>query len=192
MSLDSISFLNYVGPYIGKIGEEARKRDMETCIDILSKIHFFSSLSHDELVKVANVCTPKTFHDKEYITREGETGQNLEFYIIISGQVRVTKGADIDNTIAVLSSGDFLGEVSLLTGNARNANAVAVGLVDTYAIGRTDFNALIKDQLNKYMGNVTPDLTPYTQKLKPRKLSESKPLEIVQPNHPESRNTMYY
>lgn len=215
MALDSVSFLNYVGPYIGTIGEAARKRDMDTYVDLLSQLNFFNTLPHDEIVKIANVCHPKTFHDKEYLTKEGETGQNLDFYIIISGQVRITKSIDLENTITMLSNGDYLGEKALLTGNPRNANAIAVGLVETLSLERSDFELYLKDHLLKYLGEndvnndvnnnqnngldgngmmkdmSKPNINSFTQQLKTRRLSEQKPLEIQQPViKPAVRNTL--
>lgn len=209
MALDSVSFLNYVGPYIGTIGEAARKRDMDTYVDLLTQLNFFNTLPHDEIVKIANVCQPKTFHDKEYLTKEDETGQNLDFYVIISGQVRITKSIDLESTITVLSNGDYLGEKALLTGNPRNANAIAVGLVETLSLGRSDFDLYLKDHLLKYLGEndntgksgrgmldssgIAKPINSYTQQLKTRRLSEQKPLEIQQPViQPPVRHTLAY
>lgn len=177
LSLDSVSFINFVGPYIGTISEEAKKRDMDSIVDLLSKFQLFETLSNEVRVKLANVVYHKTFHDKDYITREGASGDDLEFYIIISGTVRITKRADINSTLAMLNGGDFLGEASLLTGNPRNADAVAVGLVETLALSRENFDSILKEYFANDLkvlerNNLKPNF------LAKRKLSTFKPLNI--------------
>lgn len=183
MALDSVSFINFVGPYLGKIGEEAKKRDMDSIVDLLSKFQFFETLSNEERVKLANVLTHKTFHDKDYITREGTSGDDLEFYIIISGQVRITKNSDLNNTIAMLSGGDYLGEATLLTGNPRNANAVAVGLVETLTLDRKNFDLLLSEYFAKDK-KVLERNNLNSIVITKRRASAFKPLSVAAPGMP--------
>ena len=60
----------------------------------------------------------------EILFTEGETGE--EMFVIRSGSVRVyVESAGIEKTLAVLGPGEFIGEMSLLTGSPRSATAVA-------------------------------------------------------------------
>ncbi|MEX1178658.1 MAG: cyclic nucleotide-binding domain-containing protein [Nitriliruptor sp.] len=55
------------------------------------------------------------------LTRAGSPGR--EAFLIVTGQVEVRRG---DVVIAVLTSGELVGEQSLVTGAHRNADTVAV------------------------------------------------------------------
>jgi CRP-like cAMP-binding protein len=45
--------------------------------------------------------------------------------------------------VARLTSGDFFGELALMSGNPRNATVIASKPVDTYVLGKPDFDAAI-------------------------------------------------
>jgi CRP/FNR family transcriptional regulator, cyclic AMP receptor protein len=68
----------------------------------------------------------RTFADAELICREGDS--SAEMYVIRRGSVRVFKASprgELD--LAVLSKGDFFGEMSVLEGLPRDASAQAIG-----------------------------------------------------------------
>lgn len=74
--------------------------------------------------------------DGAYLFREGETGN--EMFVIQEGSVRITARAGDDDEIllATLGRGDFLGEMSLLEGLPRSADARAVGPTQVLVIGQ--------------------------------------------------------
>jgi len=54
---------------------------------------------------------------------EGETGETM--YIIFKGKVKITKKSrDVETTLAVLSDGDFFGEMSIIDDYSRSATAI--------------------------------------------------------------------
>jgi CRP/FNR family transcriptional regulator, cyclic AMP receptor protein len=68
----------------------------------------------------------RTYGDAELICREGEP--SAEMFVIRRGSVRVFKASprgELD--LAVLSKGDFFGEMSVLEGLPRDASAQALG-----------------------------------------------------------------
>lgn len=68
----------------------------------------------------------RTFADSELICREGEP--SAEMFVIRRGSVRVFKASPRGELeLAVLSKGDFFGEMSVLEGLPRDASAQAVG-----------------------------------------------------------------
>jgi CRP/FNR family transcriptional regulator, cyclic AMP receptor protein len=76
-----------------------------------------------------------SFADGEYIFREGESG--TEMFVIQEGQVSVTKRVGSqDIHLVTLGRGDFLGEMSLLEGLPRTADAQAIGPTKVLAIGQ--------------------------------------------------------
>lgn len=68
----------------------------------------------------------RTFADAELICREGES--SAEMFVIRRGSVRVFKASPRGELeLAVLTKGDFFGEMSVLEGLPRDASAQAVG-----------------------------------------------------------------
>ena len=68
-----------------------------------------------------------------------------EMYLIDSGEIQIVKTiGNVDVNIASLSSGDFFGEMALITGSRRSASAIAL----------TDCNLHVMDK-ESYMSNIT-------------------------------------
>ncbi len=73
--------------------------------------------------------------DGAYLFREGEPGN--EMFVIQEGQVRISTCAGGEEIVlATLGRGDFLGEMSLLEGLPRSADARAVGPTQVLVIGQ--------------------------------------------------------
>jgi CRP/FNR family cyclic AMP-dependent transcriptional regulator len=68
----------------------------------------------------------RIYQDAQVICREGES--SAEMFVILRGAVRVSKGSPRGELeLAVLTKGDFFGEMSVLEGLPRDASAQAVG-----------------------------------------------------------------
>jgi alpha-amylase len=102
-------------------------------MELLNKlIHpIFSTLTPEELKYLVKLAKIKTFLANEIIIREGDSGQ--EIYIILEGQVEVTKDNTKDNkknnkviTLATLDAGSIFGEIATITNEARSATVTAV------------------------------------------------------------------
>ena len=73
--------------------------------------------------------------DGAYLFREGEAGN--EMFVIQEGQVRIsTRAGEEEIVLATLGRGEFLGEMSLLEGLPRSADARAVGPTQVLVIGQ--------------------------------------------------------
>jgi CRP-like cAMP-binding protein len=98
--------------------------------ELLGMIAFFSeALNGDEIFALASGAERRTFDVGQALVREGEPGESM--FVIESGQVTVKVG---DDPVAELFAGDFLGEMSLLTGAPRNATVTALEPVAAYEI----------------------------------------------------------
>ena len=98
--------------------------------ELLGMIAFFSeALNGDEIFALASGAERRTFEVGQALVQEGEPGESM--FVIESGQVAVKVGGE---TVADLFAGDFLGEMSLLTGAPRNATVTAVEPVAAYEI----------------------------------------------------------
>ncbi|GAC1375011.1 MAG: hypothetical protein NVSMB32_18030 [Actinomycetota bacterium] len=76
-----------------------------------------------------------SFNDGDYLFREGESG--TEMFVIQLGEVVISKrvGGQV-LVLARLGRGEFLGEMALLEGMPRDADARAVGPTRVLAIGQ--------------------------------------------------------
>ncbi|MBN1670505.1 MAG: mechanosensitive ion channel [Kiritimatiellae bacterium] len=79
----------------------------------------------------------------ETIVSQGERGESL--YVIRSGACRVVAETDAAaaHEIATMGAGDFFGEMSLLTGEPRNATVQAVADVRVLRVSKQAFAAII-------------------------------------------------
>ena len=57
-----------------------------------------------------------------------------------------TVAIGVSEQVATLAPGDFFGEMSLLTGEKRNATAVAIEEVDCFCVAKPDMQALLAER----------------------------------------------
>ncbi len=101
--------------------------------ELLSKVPAFADLSLRELREVAQIVHKREYRSGEPVFYQGDPG--LGMYIIQEGKVSITI-ADPDGAekeLAVLSAGDFFGEIALLDESPRSASAIC--LTDCLLIG---------------------------------------------------------
>ena len=122
----------------GRIMSDVVLHDALRICEFLRPIDLFKTLTPRQLTDVAEEMTKRHFSAGEIIIREGEPGE--EFFLISEGEVDVIRA---EHEVARLGPGDFFGEVALISGEPRNATVVAVTEVDTYVLGKTDFQTAI-------------------------------------------------
>jgi putative ABC transport system ATP-binding protein len=134
----------------GRIMSDVVLHDALRICEFLRPIDLFKALTPQQLTDVAEHVKKRHFASGETIIREGESGE--EFFVISDGEVDVVRA---DHEVARLRPGDFFGEVALISGEPRNATVVAEGEVDTYVLGKTDFETALaasrsfRDQLHR-------------------------------------------
>jgi CRP-like cAMP-binding protein len=74
------------------------------------------------------------------LTTEGQPGR--EFMIIADGQAAVRRGS---RRVATLGPGDFLGEMSLITGTPRSATVTAETDMVLEILNRREFSSLLDE-----------------------------------------------
>lgn len=99
--------------------------------ELLRAIPLFAHCSAKEVAELANAFDEITVRAGTELTREGASGR--EFVIIADGAATVTRGGE---TLNQLGSGDFLGEIALLTDAPRTATVTAT--VDSLVLVLTD------------------------------------------------------
>jgi CRP-like cAMP-binding protein len=96
-----------------------------TIAERLNRVSIFSPLSDEEIEKLANSCTTRVYAPNEAVVLRGQEGNSM--FVITRGSVKVQiPEKDYQKTINTLGENDFFGEMSLLTGEPRTANVVAV------------------------------------------------------------------
>jgi putative ABC transport system ATP-binding protein len=122
----------------GRIMSDVMLHDALRICEFLRPIDLFKALTPQQLTDVAEHMKKRHFAVGETIIREGEPGE--EFFLVSDGEVEVVRA---DHEVARLGPGDFFGEVALISGEPRNATIVAEGEVDTYVLGKTDFQTAL-------------------------------------------------
>ena len=109
----------------------------------LAEIGIFSELSKRELKTVARLMTGLDVKEGATLTRQGEPGR--EFMIISAGTAKV----EIDGqTVAHLASGDFLGELAVISGTPRTATVTATSAMTVEVLNRREFMLLLDESAN--------------------------------------------
>lgn len=123
--------------------------DSQDLIDFLSQVPLFSAVPGQGLRDTAARFEKRVFRKGEVICRQGDPGDAM--YVIRSGTVslfRQIRGREV--YLTELVRGDFFGEMSLLSGESRNAKALVSLDCTLYCLTREDFETLIRE--NKSIG----------------------------------------
>jgi CRP-like cAMP-binding protein len=106
---------------------------------ILSVSPLFSNLGQDAIRKLASLCQRRPLDAGEVLFMKGDDGDAL--FGVRRGQIRIETGTAKGGrlTLNVLGSGDLFGEVALLDGQSRTADAVAAEASELFILRRSDF-----------------------------------------------------
>ncbi len=108
-------------------------------LDLIRRVPLFSMLTTQQAQSMANAVSKKRFKRGEVLVERGMKSNVL--YIILTGRARVqiadTKGREV--ILAILRSGDYVGEMSVIDGDPHSATVVADQQVDVLTVGRDDF-----------------------------------------------------
>jgi CRP-like cAMP-binding protein len=110
---------------------------------LMGKVDILAPLSLEERRRLVGTAGVKTFAVGECPVRQGAAGDS--FYIIKQGRVEVVveKEPGRDVVIATLGTGDFFGEMSLLTGATRTATIRVVEDAEFVVIDRDNFRSVL-------------------------------------------------
>ena len=116
-------------------------------IDKLKNVTLFRDLSDAMLSEFAGFFKQVAYASGDVVFKERTPGDSL--YIIVDGEVTIEKGMDEEGrefkTLAILSSGDFFGEMAVIDSQPRFAQARASKDSALYEIGRDKFFSFIKE-----------------------------------------------
>lgn len=109
----------------------------------LRRVPLLQSLSEIELDQLAAGSVRKNFPKGRTIVSEGEPSQSL--YILLSGRAKVqrsdSEGKEV--ILAVLGSGEFFGEMSLIDDAPRSASIITLESCDFMALNKDSFKSML-------------------------------------------------
>lgn len=113
-------------------------------IDSLSSVPLFVDLDGVELANVEEHCTPRKYPKNSMVILEEEFGDII--FIILKGTVKITRVNDEGKEVilALLGAGEIFGEMAILDGEARSANALAQEDCELLAIQKSEFLNLLR------------------------------------------------
>jgi len=108
-------------------------------VQFLSVIPFFESFAPPEREVIAARLVSRRFADGESIFMRGDSGSTL--MILVEGQVRigVNTSDGREMLLTIMEPGQLFGEMSILDGQARSADATAMGETLVFVLERADF-----------------------------------------------------
>jgi CRP/FNR family transcriptional regulator, cyclic AMP receptor protein len=108
-------------------------------VDFLSRVPLFTSSRPVHLSEIARRLTVRNYRRGEVIFHQDDPGSAL--HIIKRGQVKIStiSPEGEEAILAILTDGDYFGELSLLDGKPRSANSTAMEITQTLALQRQDF-----------------------------------------------------
>jgi CRP-like cAMP-binding protein len=109
-------------------------------IERLSQVPMFSACSRKDLGLIARYAEELSVEAGRDLIREGDTGR--EFYVIVEGKARLTRGG---REVAVLGPGSYFGELALLDGQRRDATVTTTTPTEVLVVGTREFVTLLED-----------------------------------------------
>lgn len=97
-------------------------------LDVLANLDLFADLPINKAKEFLTIVQEKHYKRDDYIIRKGDNGD--EFYIIVSGNIRVEGTAS--GAVKSFGSYEYFGETSLVTNEPRSADVIAD--TDVYAL----------------------------------------------------------
>lgn len=116
--------------------------DHQQRLAALEQVDIFRSLPKTRLAELAATLSFTPFARGEAVTREGDRDDGL--YMIVSGEAVVRLDGSEGRDVANLGAGQFFGEMSLMTGEARAATVLAVTDLLCYRLGKQAFELLLR------------------------------------------------
>jgi len=98
----------------------------------------FQGIPAKELIHIANNLKEVNLSSDKFLFKDGDIGDSM--YFIIKGNIKILKG---DLELVTLKKGDYFGEMALLDGEARSADAVSVNDSILLKLDASDFDKIM-------------------------------------------------
>ena len=124
-------------------------------LEALRSVPLFRALDEESARELCDLLTMHEVPAGTSLFRRGETGDSM--YLIEEGRVRISvKDADgHDTTLAEMGNGEFFGEMALLDGHPRSADATASADSRLAILPRAEFRAFLRKNPDIALGILT-------------------------------------
>lgn len=109
-------------------------------VELISRVPLFAGCSKRELGEIASLADEITLPAGRKLTSEGASGH--EFVVLVDGAAEVKRGGRL---VTRLGPGDFLGEISLVTGQKRTATVTTTVPSRLLVVSAPGFRRLLRD-----------------------------------------------
>ena len=116
--------------------------------DFLKHVPLFQHLSDEDRVRLAGSIKLQSLKKGEILFNKGGAGDAL--YIIKKGKIKIflSSHAGDEVLLAIFSEADFFGEMALLDGMPRSADAIAIEPTELLLLNRNDFISFLNHNSN--------------------------------------------
>lgn len=113
---------------------------------VFKQIPLFAQLSTEQLTRLAGLARPHRHGKEHVIFNEGDPGTAL--YLIVKGRVKIGQSSPDgkERILALLGPGDVFGDLALLDGGPRSADAVVAEDAELLVIPRQEFMTFVLEQ----------------------------------------------
>jgi CRP-like cAMP-binding protein len=139
------------GPVPAKIGADTRPLEngmiaKDSLLEVLGKTSLFGPLEEADRKAVIQEMRETSFDGGQSIFARGDTGRDI--YLVTGGRVRISvltsEGREL--SFAHAEAGQIFGEIAVLDGGARTADATAVTKVTALTLSKGALNRLIEQR----------------------------------------------
>ena len=118
--------------------------EINEILDNLKDVTIFSDLDDAEIRKIADFCMPRTYPKNSMVILEEEFGDTV--FAICEGTVKITRVNDEGKEVilALLGAGEIFGEMAIIDGESRSANALAQENCILLAFPQNEFINILK------------------------------------------------
>ena len=134
------TFAFLAGILANSFAEEMHRREFLRTWDLVARVPFFRDVGAATIAEVTKLLRARDAPAGTIITRRGEPGDCM--YFIADGEVAI----QIEPKPLVLSTGQFFGEIALVTGSPRTATVVARKSCQLLLLDIADFRRLASAQ----------------------------------------------
>ncbi|HEY7522125.1 MAG TPA: cyclic nucleotide-binding domain-containing protein [Candidatus Limnocylindrales bacterium] len=120
-------------------GQRTRRRGRAERMELLGRVPLFRDLAKTHLRQIADISGSRHVRAGERLVQQGAPGS--VFFVIVEGTARVVRGT---RTLGRLGPGDFVGEMSILTGAPRTASVVAQTPVECLTLSASNLRAVLR------------------------------------------------